>query len=297
MDSLLIERASNLTRCLFSTLETDLKKSSGVDQNFYSVLKHLLWFRDDRATAMLLLAKNGLLWDVDIIGRAFQVALVRFLFLCYSDSKSRQTKLREFTVDLWNVHELFTTEQAKDLLDAVGTASWRNAVEPLMLPVEEVQKLRQRYSNKTREALKQKWSFTGILAEISQFAEAKYGVTFGALMHQRTISSHFVHADETALGIMWDRVNRPSGEKEKLIDGHLVRILSDLLWFLVIARSALVYALGTSGIDDSFKSLVSEVKDLTQEFQKLEAKFWDSQTDFLAESKRRNLGKSQDSNS
>jgi hypothetical protein len=246
---------------------------------FTSSLGHLLWFADERAESVLRLVRGGCLWDADIIFRCFNEAYVKFLFLCFLNESERESSISEFMNDLWAVHDLRTSERSEELLSVKDIPpGLTRALKELTRPGAEIAKLKTLYPSKRRDALSKKWSFPNMVLEVSRFFEETHGTKgFVSMLHQYGLSSHFVHADETALGIMEDRANRESAEREKLCRGHAARMLSDLVWSLFMMRSALAHALKRSFPDDLAKGQYAELQEYSESLRREEEGFWQTQ--------------------
>lgn len=246
---------------------------------FTSTLGSLVWFADERGESILRLIRSGCLWDADIISRCFNEAYVKFLFLCFANDSEREASVNEFTNDLWLVHDLRTAERSDELLSMKDISSeFARALKPLIRPDVEIAKLKEVYPSRRRDSLLKKWSFPHMVAEVSRFFEQTYGLEgFVSMIHQYGLISHFVHADETALGMMWDRSNRQPEEGQKLRVAHAARILSDLVWQMYMMRSGLAHTFKQQFPDEAARAYYDELQRYSASLRNAEHGFWQTQ--------------------
>jgi hypothetical protein len=258
---------------LWSTLE----ENRDTDPGLVNFVHAQSYFIGDRSQSLVILIQNGRLWDAEIIMRTIMEATIHILFVCYTHEDERGQKIREFWSDLAEINDLKRSEKAKIILQRIGSnRSTEMGIKPLVLTEDEEKALRDKWPKKRRQSLEQKWSFTEIVFFLeSNMHESRGGELIRSTLHNYALSSHLIHADETALSLLWDRNHRAPEEQEKLISAHASRLLSDSLTFMFVVWSAVldVFRLEKSQLN----SIFGEAKALFQQFHKEEDLFWRTQ--------------------
>jgi len=195
------------------------------------------------------------------------------------NESEREGSVDEFLNQLWEVHDLRTAERSEELLSTKDIPpGFARALKELIRPPAEIAKIKAEYPNKRRDSLLKKWSFPNMVAEVSRFFEQEHGLKgFISMLHQYGISSHFVHADETALGMMRDRANGETHERATLCVAHAARMLSDLVWSMFMMRSGLAHAFEQQVPDDAARAYYSELQKYSESLRNAEHGFWQTQ--------------------
>ena len=119
------------------------------------------------------------------------------------------------------------SKQAKALIDNLEDTNFDPLhIKPILLSDEELEILSKKWTRKNRQRIMQPWSYNEMIKKIAQSTNNK---KIECLNRNFTQSSHLIHADETALGVINDRKNRPPEEKIALLVLHEIRLLSDSL--------------------------------------------------------------------
>ncbi|WP_208451552.1 hypothetical protein, partial [Burkholderia gladioli] len=94
------------------------------------------------------------------------------------------------------------------------------------MPDEQLAELRDRYPKQERNALEQKWGFTGLIQSLSTSGDPAFS-GFRGLAHGYSVSSHIAHADYIGASIPMDRDFRHAERSKGAHLTHLARLLSD----------------------------------------------------------------------
>lgn len=219
-------------------LLVDAKKT---DPDLAEICWQLYDYMATRSSGALLLLKVGDYWGAEILIRPVIEATIKIIFICLCDAETRQQRIREFRIDLPEINRLNRSERAKKTLSA--TKGKENVViEGLIIKGQEEEELRAKWPKKSRKLVEQKWTFSEMVREIDHAFSISHqiqGPFLAGLTHSYGISSHLIHADETALDLIIDRENREPREKELLDHSHAVRIYSDVAAMALLSALAL----------------------------------------------------------
>ena len=192
------------------------------NNDFYQLLRGYYAFIHKRTQTLFLLVQNDCLWDADIILRPIAECTVKFAFISSFDSSERNEKVREFWEDLAQINRLKQSKQAKQVIELTGIDS--KFLSGIILEENEERILSQKWTKSNRQRTEQPWSYNEMIKTISKNYDFKEIL---GLARNFTQSSHLIHADETALGVIKDRENRTEKQREALMNLHEVRLLSD----------------------------------------------------------------------
>jgi hypothetical protein len=236
-----------------------LSEEHSAEPQVVGTLDALLYFCGERIDSMLVLADYGRLWDVEILERSLQEATIKMLFICLTDSVERQRRIKEYSQDLYEIDLLKRSNRARDMLSIVDHDEvLRSPLEPLILDSSEEKRLTEKWPQRRRKALEQKWSFSEMLKDLDSFFAQRADAPFMKVaLHNYGISSHLIHADDTALGLVMDRLSREPREQEAMVVAHLLRMLGDTFWFTAMSCIAVKHALGVKS--DVVPSTVDEL--------------------------------------
>lgn len=84
-----------------------------------------------------------------------------------------------------------------------------------------------------------------------------------------------IHADESALSLLWDRNHRPREEGEKLSDAHACRLLGDSLSYIFLIWSALLEAFDLE--KKELEDVYGEAKQVFHQLNLIGESFWRTQ--------------------
>lgn len=192
------------------------------DDSFYQLLRNYYSFVRERTEALFLLVQHDCLWDAEIILRPIAECTVKFGYISSFDETMRIEKVREFWEDLAEINKLKRSNQAKQVIGLTNIDS--TFLIDVILNDTDQTILTEKWTKQLRQRKEQPWSYNEMIKSISENYEFKEIL---GLARNFTQSSHFIHADETALGVIADRKNRTTEQKEALMNLHEVRLLSD----------------------------------------------------------------------
>ncbi len=69
---------------------------------------------------------------------------------------------------------------------------------------------------------------------------------FGSFLHTYAVSSHLIHADQTAMNLIWERRERPTQERDALVAAHAARLITEPVSLFFVCWRALAFAVGVS---------------------------------------------------
>lgn len=192
----------------------------------------LIEFIISRLEAVIVLTISDRVWDAEIVLRSAIETLIKFIFISSAENGEREKRLNEYWYQLAEVNSIKQSEQAKKNLIHFGEIETiRLAFMPIVLPEEEENKLRDKWSKINRQKLEQKWSFTEIIRALSKEYRGEQMEIFSTLLQGYKISSHISHGDETGIGIIDERNSRSDEQKKFAYFSHYLRILNDVFVF------------------------------------------------------------------
>lgn len=205
-----------------SICELTLQKND----DFYQLLRDYYSFIHKRTEALFLLVQNDCLWDAEIVLRPIAECVVKFAYISSFDDLDRIEKVREFWEDLAEINMLKQSNQAKQILELTNIDSI--FLNDIVLDIKEQNILAEKWTKQIRQRKEQPWSYNEMIKTIS--VNYNFKEILG-LARSFTQSSHLIHADETALGVISDRESRTKEQKEALMSLHEIRLLSDCVSF------------------------------------------------------------------
>lgn len=225
--------------------------------------------------SVLLLVREKREWDADVIARSVMEGSLKLTYMLDGSAEEVKAKADEY----WNVLPLFRaikhSERAKSFLDSLpnSNASEWQPFHDLLVEDAEVVELRARFSRQDRQALEEKWSFSGLCRTFAR-SENSERRNLAHLAHGYGMSSHLLHKDADGVGMVWDRYRRETLRQDAARLGHSARLVSDVCAFSQLRLFSLLRACGqpTQGI----KSLEERYTDnLFSELKKAESQFMD----------------------
>jgi len=197
---------------------------SDKNDDFGKLSKHLHAFIHERIDSLLLLVQGGCLWDADIIIRCIAEASVKLVYVStLATEEDRNSKALEFWNDLGEINQLKQSKQARQVLSETGVE-----LEGIIMPEDEEKKLGEKWTKKVRKRTEHPWSYNEMIKFISTETNKNEIL---CLARNFTQSSHIIHADETALGVIEDRKQRGEIERNILMILHENRLLGDTITF------------------------------------------------------------------
>jgi len=234
----------------------------------------LIHYLGERCQAFAMLMQYGYLWDADIVMRCIMEASIRIGYLSFASQAERKIRAKEYWEDLSEINRLKQSDRAKLAVQTSGAESLRRGLEPLILSTIEEASLREKWSSKKRSDIEQKWSFTRIINAIEKHMIETTGTSaMKSILWNYGLSSHLIHADETAMMITADRLDRPEPEQKKQILAHAARLFRDELASMVFVAFALTYVLEEPQAE--LNTLVEKIEPLYKKLNELNQAFYD----------------------
>ena len=255
-----------------------LNEGALIDAEFSNFAHALLYYYSERIQSLNLLTQNGRLWDAEIVYRSALECSTRLIYVCIADEDKKKVRVREFFHDLQEVEYLERTSKAETAVTNSDNEQTRTLVGGVVLSKEEEVKLREKWPKKARKVLKQKWSFSEMVREITCYNSKKLDLRkYSSLLYSYNLSSHFIHADHTAIELTWDRNNnRESLELQELIKSHTSKMLMEPVSMLVICLKAISVSLGVQFDTESLEKKLDKMNKLGD---KLQDSFYATQPD------------------
>lgn len=202
--------------------------------------KHVGWSKEERHTigilasaaarsseSATLLCAYGQLWDAELPTRSTFEATLKFCYLLQAQDTFKE-RHREYAYDLRLIALMKDHQKACELLAALPdpeAKEWK-PIRDMIIPDEQLVELREKYPKQGRNALEQKWGFTGLIQSLSASGDPAFA-GFRGLAHGYSISSHIAHADYIGTSIPMERDLRSTERKKGAHLTHLTRLLSD----------------------------------------------------------------------
>lgn len=231
--------------------------------DFYQLLRTYYTFIHNRTQTLFLLVQNGCLWDADIILRPIAECTVKFAYISSFDNPERNEKVREFWEDLAEINRLKQSKQAKQIIELTNIDS--KFLSDIILEENEHHILSEKWTKSNRQKTEQPWSYNEMIKTISKNNDFKEIL---GLARNFTQSSHLIHADETALGVIKDREQRTDEQRNSSMNLHEIRLLSDCvhfyLWLVKIC-----FKLSNKELDAELIKKVQEFENGTDLFEPL----------------------------
>lgn len=280
VQSLINESVAMYSRCRNVIWET-LCEYRDSKPDLANLIHALVSFAGDRSQALIWLVQAGYLWDADMVMRSISEATIKVMFLCFTEDEEQWARVDEFWNDLAEVRQLKHSDRIKQVMAILDSGDPGTAwLSQQVLSEQEQQELRARWPKQKRQRLEQKWSFFEMLADIDKhFKAIGQPVVAHTAMYGYGASSHFIHADELALMLVWDREHRDPEVREKLEIAHACRLLIDHLSCPVMALQAMTHAFAIK--DRRAEVLLGEVKPLFDDLHRLQDDFYRTQEELL----------------
>lgn len=230
---------------------------------FSSLVLRLHAFAHKRMDALLVLVQNDCLWDAEMILRSIAEASVKLVYLSSALSdEQRSQKVIEFWTDMAEINQLKRSKQTRELLSVTGFDS--QVLTDIVLSDEREEELSAKWTKSKRQKIEQPWSYNEMIKSIAKSTNQEEILS---LSRNFTQSSHFIHADETALGIITDRNMRETWDKEGQINLHEIRLLSDCIslysWNLLTLAELFKFK-----TKREVKTIITKFKSLTDSYSK-----------------------------
>lgn len=254
----------NASLIVYSQLRDELRKiienREIADQKYLRFSGSQLYFYSDRCQSLNVLLQEGKLWDCDIIMRSALECATRLLFVSIAPQDERDRRIEEYSVSLNEIEDIQRSERVKPAVDAASDEDEgsRMLLGGVVLDSAREAQLRAKWPKTARNVLRQKWSFSEIARVLANFQDDGLDLRkYKSFLHGYGISSHLIHADQTAMDLLRDRMSRDPEERRLLERAHFARLATEQTLLLFLCWRAMAYAIGIeSKNDDVVRSLL-----------------------------------------
>jgi len=222
------------------------------DRSYANFAIGQLHFFSERCQSVNLLLQEGKLWDCDILMRSALECATRFLFVSVAEGDERVRRIEEYTYLLNEIEDLQRSEKTRTAAAQAADPDSAMILGGAVLSPERLAELRQKWPKSKRAALQQKWSFSEMTRTLSNFHRNEIDLrAFGSFLHTYAVSSHLIHADQTAMNLIWERRERPAQERDALVVSHKARLIVEPVSILFICWRALAFAVGVPAYNEN----------------------------------------------
>jgi hypothetical protein len=227
--------------------------------------------------SVVLLILNSKVWDADILLRSVLEGTFKLIFLLKGNNESRLIKTKEYWELLPDIARLRKHLRASETLKIVDPQNslfeWR-PIREIMLDDTELATLQKKFSNRERQELSKKWSFTEIARHFSVDSNKRYS-GMGALGYDYSLKSHLIHQDGDGVGMVWERYRRSKDSQVAIEIAHAARVISDVCRFGFMRASELLLACKQPEdpvfeISSRYKTLFDDVHSSYEDWFKIE---------------------------
>lgn len=234
--------AYSLLRDEVSNAISDSKAAHARYSRFASGQMH---YYGERCQSLNLLLQDGKLWDADILMRAATECATRFIFVSIAEPNERVNRIDEYEFALNEIDILQRSEKAKPAVAASIDSGAAMLLGGAVLSPEREAELRARWPKPKRAQLKQKWSFSEMVKQLSEFHNDSLDLRlYRSLLHGYGLSSHLIHADQTAIDLIRDRKGREPHIRRMQEDAHFARLATGQVSLLFLCWRAITFATG-----------------------------------------------------
>lgn len=238
----------------------------------------MMHFFGDRCQAISALYQYNKPWDCEIVLRSALEAITKVLYVFSAEYELSLERISEFQSENYASESYSRSKKSSQVQKVSDDFRTQNICEGIILNTKDQDEYLSEWNRKKRKALSQKWSFSEMIKEIeASDTNGKYR-NFTILSYCYDSSSHFIHADKTAINIIWDRNNnRKDNEAILLENSHYARIFNDLISLLFFSYHAMA---SKFNLLENAHVIHQKVLDFLEYSNKHFDVFYESQKDF-----------------
>ena len=241
----LLHKAIDVYSQIRDEIQAGVSAAKQIDKGYGNFAASQVHYYSERCQSLNLLLQEWKLWDCDILMRAALECATRFIFVSIAEPVERANRILEYTESLFEIDDLQRSAKAMLASAASSNADAVRLLGGVALSAQREAELRARWPKAERAALKQKWSFSEMVREISSFHAGPVDLReYKSLLHSYGQSSHLIHADQTAIGLLWDRARRKPHERQALEAAHFARLATEQVSVFFLCWRVLAYATG-----------------------------------------------------
>lgn len=253
------KRCNNLLR---DVLEINYDR----EKEYVVTVSKMMDFMSARISSTLSLVQVNFLWDAEIISRSIAECALKLIYVSIFEKEERDKRIIEFWNDHSEINSLKTTKIARETINILEKLNAKDIIimfEAMKLDEEKEIKLRDKWTIKAKRQFEQKWSFFEMINAISKKIEYMEIVQLFLFTYMR--SSHLIHADETGIILIEERMSRSPKDIEIVENSHFCDLLRKTFELRIISCLSVDLALGNKG--SAFKQLYEDLKDIYFELQ------------------------------
>lgn len=218
----------------------------------------------------LTLLESGRVWDASILQRSVMEGTIRFIYLLHGDG-TFQKRIDEFSNTLEDIAWFRLTQKVRSFLEVLGDekldAGSQETLETMRLPDDEFNSISERYPNRERRQIEDKWSFGKLLEYLVE--KDVLPIKAAADFQLRYLKdSQSIHGNPLGLASFFERAHRPEPNRSwaNFVQAAVIaRTLKDLSLyrlyaayrFLQLDMRVLVEAYGDPDFDALCTDIVS----------------------------------------
>lgn len=234
---------------VFSQLRDEIRdvisKTKAADARYSRFASGQMHYYGERCQSLNLLLQDWKLWDSDILMRSATECATRFIFVSIAEPVERANRIKEYEVALNEIDDLQRSEKAKPAVAASTNSGSEMLLGGVVLSPEREIELRARWPKAKRAQLKQKWSFSEMVRQLSEFHDERIDLRhYKSLLYGYGLSSHLIHADQTAINVFWDRQEREPHIRKMQEQAHFARLATTQVSILFLCWRAIAFATG-----------------------------------------------------
>lgn len=197
--------------------------------------------------SIVILLGQGKLWDAEILNRCVLEWTIKYLYLCLGDINTTIKKVEDFSELIPNLNAVKRSNKVEELLKTFEdkeSIKLKPLHEMLLTGIEK-EEYYQDLNKTDRKNIENKWSFNAMLKSLIDH-DKKYESLLN-LTYQYSMSSHLIHMDGDAVGMIWERTQRNKEELDLLEFSQKCRLISDLMG-LCLFRTQLIFDLSETDL-------------------------------------------------
>lgn len=241
----------------------------------------LVLYQSERSQVVSYLVSSNFVWDAEMILRSFYEANVKIWYLCSLQGAERDAAVDEFWGAFLDVHAHKRRVKA-GLVKSVFQNLSREFDAKIFSALEN-DKINQFHegNKKNRRDVEQNWSFSSLIRKLETTPKNILDFTsIRALEHPFGLQSHLLHADVSALDLVYDRKTRSAEELEALIGSHACRIFSDQISIWAMTSIALWSTTSSKNeradeIARSLENVHKLIRPFSKRFEASQAEFYE----------------------
>ena len=219
------------------TCSSNQWEKANITEDEIRILHRLNGYCAMLSQTVLQMIGNDIVWECEIIMRTISEGTIKLVYMC-CEAESIKAKIQQYSEELSDYAFNKDSRRASEYVDKVSGIDDVHRHTYLALNKLKVKTEKQRKEQKQSE---QAWSFLEMLRQIEK-ASLPFSDQITAMAYGYGLSSHFVHADSEAIGLIWDRAHREQDEQVAVTMANKGRFVSDLTAMTLLRTWTLVQA-------------------------------------------------------